>query len=176
MRILHTALSLFRDYKPLTFFGALGLLLIGVSLVPGLVVVFEFIETGLVPPCRRRCSRSGWRWPGCSRSRSGLSCQLAAAPPGAGNTAGDATGGVGETAESGAPPLPGHSSGDVAAMRLFNRAVRRRIFRSRVPTSPGRAGGEPALSARDSPGGRARRAPGSPGRRPAPSIRHLRTR
>jgi glycosyltransferase involved in cell wall biosynthesis len=49
MRILHTALSLFRDYKPLTFFGALGLLLIGASLVPGLVVIFEFIETGLVP-------------------------------------------------------------------------------------------------------------------------------
>jgi glycosyltransferase involved in cell wall biosynthesis len=49
MRILHTALSLFRDYKPLTFFGALGLLLLGASLVPGLVVIFEFIETGLVP-------------------------------------------------------------------------------------------------------------------------------
>jgi glycosyltransferase involved in cell wall biosynthesis len=49
MRILHTTLSLFRDYKPLTFFGALGLVLIGASLVPGLVVIFEFIETGLVP-------------------------------------------------------------------------------------------------------------------------------
>jgi glycosyltransferase involved in cell wall biosynthesis len=49
MRILHTTLSLFRDYKPLTFFGALGLVLIGVSLIPGLVVIFEFIETGLVP-------------------------------------------------------------------------------------------------------------------------------
>ena len=49
MRILHTALSLFRDYKPLTFFGTLGLLLVCASLVPGLVVILEFIETGLVP-------------------------------------------------------------------------------------------------------------------------------
>jgi glycosyltransferase involved in cell wall biosynthesis len=49
MRILHTTLSLFRDYKPLTFFGAFGLVLIAASLVPGLLVIFEFIETGLVP-------------------------------------------------------------------------------------------------------------------------------
>ena len=48
-RILHTTLALFRDYKPLTFFGTLGLVLIAASLVPGLVVILEFIETGLVP-------------------------------------------------------------------------------------------------------------------------------
>jgi hypothetical protein len=40
--------ALFRDYKPLTFFGAIGLLLITASLVPGGLVVFEFITTGLV--------------------------------------------------------------------------------------------------------------------------------
>jgi len=47
--ILGTILSLFRDYKPLTFFGALGLLVIALALVPGLVVVYEFLETGFVP-------------------------------------------------------------------------------------------------------------------------------
>ena len=47
--ILHTTLALFRDYKPLTFFGAAGLLLIILGLAPGLVVVLEFINTGFVP-------------------------------------------------------------------------------------------------------------------------------
>ena len=47
--ILNTVLALFRDYKPLTFFGALGLALFAAGLVPGAVVVFEFWETGLVP-------------------------------------------------------------------------------------------------------------------------------
>jgi glycosyltransferase involved in cell wall biosynthesis len=49
MRILHTILALFRDYKPLTFFGTLGLVLILLSLVPGLIVILEFLRTGLVP-------------------------------------------------------------------------------------------------------------------------------
>lgn len=48
LRILNTILALFRDYKPLTFFGAIGLFLAALSLVPGLVVVFEYFETGLV--------------------------------------------------------------------------------------------------------------------------------
>lgn len=48
LRILNTILALFRDYKPLTFFGAVGLALIAVSLIPGLIVVIEFLETGLV--------------------------------------------------------------------------------------------------------------------------------
>jgi glycosyltransferase involved in cell wall biosynthesis len=48
MLILHTILSLFRDYKPLTFFGVFGLILMAVGLVPGLIVVLEFINTGLV--------------------------------------------------------------------------------------------------------------------------------
>ena len=47
--ILNTVLALFRDYKPLTFFGAVGLLLITLALIPGLIVIVEFIETGLVP-------------------------------------------------------------------------------------------------------------------------------
>ena len=47
--ILNTLLSLFRDYKPLTFFGAVGLLIIALGLIPGVIVVYEFIQTGLVP-------------------------------------------------------------------------------------------------------------------------------
>jgi len=46
--ILHTILTLFRDYKPLTFFGVFGLILMVVGLVPGLIVVLEFIHTGLI--------------------------------------------------------------------------------------------------------------------------------
>jgi hypothetical protein len=48
LRILNTILALFRDYKPLTFFGAVGLALVALSLIPGLIVVFEFFKTGLV--------------------------------------------------------------------------------------------------------------------------------
>jgi glycosyltransferase involved in cell wall biosynthesis len=47
--IVNTILTLFRDYKPLTFFGAIGLFLILLGFVPGTVVVVEFIKTGLVP-------------------------------------------------------------------------------------------------------------------------------
>ena len=47
--ILNTILALFRDYKPLTFFGTVGLLLMLAGLVPGLTVIREFIHTGLVP-------------------------------------------------------------------------------------------------------------------------------
>jgi glycosyltransferase involved in cell wall biosynthesis len=47
--ILNTILTLFRDYKPLTFFGALGLFFMILGLVPGGVVIAEFIKTGLVP-------------------------------------------------------------------------------------------------------------------------------
>jgi glycosyltransferase involved in cell wall biosynthesis len=49
MLILNTVLALFRDYKPLTFFGAAGLALILAGLVPGLIVLIEFFDTGLVP-------------------------------------------------------------------------------------------------------------------------------
>lgn len=47
--IMNTILTLFRDYKPLTFFGLIGLALIALGLIPGIIVVVEFIETGLVP-------------------------------------------------------------------------------------------------------------------------------
>lgn len=47
--ILNTILALFRDYKPLTFFGVIGLLMIGLGFIPGTVVIVEFIKTGLVP-------------------------------------------------------------------------------------------------------------------------------
>jgi glycosyltransferase involved in cell wall biosynthesis len=49
MLIMNTILTLFRDYKPLTFFGAAGLALILAGFVPGIIVVLEFFETGLVP-------------------------------------------------------------------------------------------------------------------------------
>jgi glycosyltransferase involved in cell wall biosynthesis len=47
--ILNTILALFRDYKPLTFFGSIGLVLLLVALIPGTLVIVEFIQTGLVP-------------------------------------------------------------------------------------------------------------------------------
>jgi hypothetical protein len=48
MVILSTILTLFRDYKPLTFFGSLGLVVILAALVPGFNVVAEYLKTGLV--------------------------------------------------------------------------------------------------------------------------------
>ncbi len=42
--ILNTILALFRDYKPLTFFGTTGAILLLLSLVPGLAVVLEFVK------------------------------------------------------------------------------------------------------------------------------------
>jgi glycosyltransferase involved in cell wall biosynthesis len=46
--ILRSMLALFRDHKPLTFFGSLGLILIALGLVPGVVVITEYLETGLI--------------------------------------------------------------------------------------------------------------------------------
>ena len=46
--ILNTMIALFRDYKPLTFFGLLGAILIGLGLVLGLIVVMEYFSTGFV--------------------------------------------------------------------------------------------------------------------------------
>jgi len=40
--------SLFRDYKPLTFFGAIGLVLMLCGLLLAAFVIYEFIETGLI--------------------------------------------------------------------------------------------------------------------------------
>jgi glycosyltransferase involved in cell wall biosynthesis len=47
--ILNTILSLFRDYRPLTFFGSAGMFLVALGFVPGTIVIVEFIKTGLVP-------------------------------------------------------------------------------------------------------------------------------
>lgn len=47
--ILNSILTLIRDYKPLTFFGSIGLLLILLGLIPGAIVIVEFMKTGLVP-------------------------------------------------------------------------------------------------------------------------------
>lgn len=47
-RIVNTILTLLRDYKPLTFFGSSGIVLILLGTIPGLIVIFEFFETGLV--------------------------------------------------------------------------------------------------------------------------------
>lgn len=46
--ILNTILALFRDYKPLTFFGSVGLVLVLLALVPGVLVAIQFLGTGTV--------------------------------------------------------------------------------------------------------------------------------
>ena len=48
-RILATMARLFRDVKPLPFFGAFGILLAAIGLVLGVSVVVEYMETHLVP-------------------------------------------------------------------------------------------------------------------------------
>jgi glycosyltransferase involved in cell wall biosynthesis len=42
--ILNTTLALFRDYKPLTFFGGIGLFFMLLALGPGLLVIFDFVR------------------------------------------------------------------------------------------------------------------------------------
>lgn len=46
--ILTSMLALFRDYKPLSFFGAIGLVLIAMGLIPGGIVINQFLDTGLI--------------------------------------------------------------------------------------------------------------------------------
>lgn len=46
--ISKTIFALFRDHKPLSFFGGIGLILIIAGLIPGVVVINEFIETGYI--------------------------------------------------------------------------------------------------------------------------------
>jgi glycosyltransferase involved in cell wall biosynthesis len=45
VRVIATIFGMLRDYKPLTFFGGMGLVFILLGLIPGSLVVFEFIET-----------------------------------------------------------------------------------------------------------------------------------
>jgi glycosyltransferase involved in cell wall biosynthesis len=47
--ILGSIFGLLRDYKPFTFFGALGSIMLLASLIPGSVVLKEYLRTGLVP-------------------------------------------------------------------------------------------------------------------------------
>jgi len=47
--ILNTILALFRDYKPLTFFGSVGLVFFLLALVPGALVAIQLLRTGTVP-------------------------------------------------------------------------------------------------------------------------------
>jgi hypothetical protein len=47
--ILNTTLALFRDYKPLTFFGGVGIVLILLALLPGALAVFATLSEGAVP-------------------------------------------------------------------------------------------------------------------------------
>ena len=47
-RILLTILALWRDYRPLTFFGLIGLLSLGTGILVGLVPILEYARTGLV--------------------------------------------------------------------------------------------------------------------------------
>jgi hypothetical protein len=46
--IVNTMLALFRDYKPLTFFGCAGLVLFAMALPPGMRVLIQFVRTGFV--------------------------------------------------------------------------------------------------------------------------------
>lgn len=48
IKILSTIFALFRDYKPLTFFGSVGLVFVLGGLFPGLIAVAGYLETGLV--------------------------------------------------------------------------------------------------------------------------------
>ncbi len=45
--ILNTILALFRDYKPLTFFGSVGIALLVMALVPGLFSIIDSIHRGI---------------------------------------------------------------------------------------------------------------------------------
>ena len=46
--IFNTMLALFRDYKPLTVFGVIGLLFTLIGFIPGIIVIKEFILTGYI--------------------------------------------------------------------------------------------------------------------------------
>lgn len=48
-RILWTIVLLFRDYRPMAFFGGLGFLVMLSGLIPGIAVITEFLKTHLVP-------------------------------------------------------------------------------------------------------------------------------
>lgn len=45
LRIVGTIVGMLRDYKPLTFFGGLGALAVALGMIPGTIVIIEFIRT-----------------------------------------------------------------------------------------------------------------------------------
>lgn len=47
--ILRTILTFFRDYKPFTFFGGVGLTIIILGCIPGTWAIMDYVKTGLVP-------------------------------------------------------------------------------------------------------------------------------
>ncbi|NVM23357.1 MAG: glycosyltransferase [Desulfobacterales bacterium] len=49
IRILATIFLLFRDYKPFTFFGSVGVLLLIPAMFLGAIVTSDYLKTGLVP-------------------------------------------------------------------------------------------------------------------------------
>ena len=49
IRVIRTIISLFRDYKPLIFFGMVGALFLLVGLLFLIPVLVEYVQTGLVP-------------------------------------------------------------------------------------------------------------------------------
>lgn len=46
--LLTTIFLLFRDYKPLAFFALIGIFLMLMGLIPGIIVISEFLATGLI--------------------------------------------------------------------------------------------------------------------------------
>ncbi len=49
LRILHAIIRLTKNERPLAFFGAIGLILIGIAIALGVPLLQTFLETGLVP-------------------------------------------------------------------------------------------------------------------------------
>lgn len=51
-RVLRTVLRLYKDYRPLLFFGVIGVVMAVTSLVIGAVIIDEFLQTGRAGPAR----------------------------------------------------------------------------------------------------------------------------
>ena len=49
MKVLMTILHLFEEYRPLLFFGLISLVFLAVSLILGIPIFIEFLQTSLVP-------------------------------------------------------------------------------------------------------------------------------
>lgn len=60
-KVLRAIASLFKDHKPMAFFGWLALILIVLGLIAGIPVIAEYFQTGLVPrfPTGHPCDRTG---------------------------------------------------------------------------------------------------------------------